>query len=1077
MSLCGTEIKRLWDWFQQVLNAEPDSESVTDEAIEARIAALNEPRFGRLLGIEPRWQSGNVAFYAPEDMVEAGFTEPMAYYHTTDLGVNYTTGLYVAELSCLVKDIRKLRTKEFALLEQYGVEETFEEVQEAFDKIVRGSTLSWKAFGERNGGLKHKSPTVFVLFKLNAVDSISDFTGGDGAIHSYKANWKDQYASLDLGGLLERFVESASESDFENENYWVYRVESRLGRTVNFLKQQKQLFYDVPQDWMVERLSVIASKVLDMNLSRRIVQLEQMFNDLRLDIVQPSKDDQRVCGPPSDEVLLDYLIPVLRSEVLTVTSREELSWLRGLISGTVDSEGMLGDMARIRQRLRDVLGQEDANAEKTDDSYMVFVEWIVENKANIQTLLDTEPPVIEKPQLNGPILLTWNPNKWNGWDYPSFVQRTFNGEQLSDQWTVGKRNISIGTPVILVIQNSSNGVGGVLGLGVTTGDVFDDEHGRLSVPLLWTHLLPIEQHITYTELKVLAPDTYFMTQRSGYVSIKSEQEYNAVVEEFMARFEQVQQKSHGSTILLKPIKSQINAMYRLPDEHFLQEMINCHVDGITVEELIKSIRLRGSYSQAYLETVPGQLNKGFHFFGLDGDVLVENDVSQAYASGDSDPLMVTAFQNFYLFAEVLEWISRHPNQKISTIIEEVNAHYPSWNSPMQATMRVWWLRFFELVSPSVEVNLKGKKLSITNKGLEVLKRIDFTDRELIGSRPKIKKVVEKFTESKFQDILKKIRENSKDQKIVVDKDELKDIHNGFHANSQKRFIILSGLSGTGKTKMLQEYARAYCELQDLEYDAHVFPVAVTPAFRDHTQLLGYLNPLTEPPRYIEGEITTLLREAAETPHLPYFLILDEMNLARVEFYLAPILSAMESDEGVVFHNSDDVDFPQGIKQWPSNIFMAGTVNMDETTHVFSDKVLDRAFTMEFWDIDLATYFEQNPTDAFVQDTIIKVYNALKPAHLHFGYRTVKAIVDYVDRAVETDVNDQKPALDQAIFSKVLPKLKGQKTALLTKILDDMLQVCDVLSRKSGETEKSKTLNKLTQMQARLKDTGLTRFWR
>jgi len=396
---------------------------------------------------------------------------------------------------------------------------------------------------------------------------------------------------------------------------------------------------------------------------------------------------------------------------------------------------------------------------------------------------------------------------------------------------------------------------------------------------------------------------------------------------------------------------------------------------------------------------------------------------------------------------------------------------------MQATMRVWWLRFFELVSPSVEVNLKGKKLSITNKGLEVLKRIDFTDRELIGSRPKIKKVVEKFTESKFQDILKKIRENTKDQKIVVDKDELKDIHNGFHANSQKRFIILSGLSGTGKTKILQEYARAYCELQDLEYEAHVFPVAVTPAFRDHTQLLGYLNPLTEPPRYIEGEITALLREAAETPHLPYFLILDEMNLARVEFYLAPILSAMESDEGVVFHNSDDVDFPQGIKQWPSNIFMAGTVNMDETTHAFSDKVLDRAFTMEFWDIDLATYFEQSPTDAFVQDTITKVYNALKPAHLHFGYRTVKAIVDYVDRAVATDVNDQKRALDQAIFSKVLPKLKGQKTALLTNTLDEMLKVCVELSRKSGEVEKSKTLNKLTQMQARLKDTGLTRFWR
>ena len=71
-----------------------------------------------------------------------------------------------------------------------------------------------------------------------------------------------------------------------------------------------------------------------------------------------------------------------------------------------------------------------------------------------------------------------------------------------DSW---KTQYSEWYSVMLVIQNSSNGVGGVLGLGVTTGDVFDDEHGRLSVPLLWSHLLPIENHITYAELKCWLP--------------------------------------------------------------------------------------------------------------------------------------------------------------------------------------------------------------------------------------------------------------------------------------------------------------------------------------------------------------------------------------------------------------------------------------------------------------------------------------------------------------------------------------------------------------------------------------------
>ena len=127
------------------------------------------------------------------------------------------------------------------------------------------------------------------------------------------------------------------------------------------------------------------------------------------------------------------------------------------------------------------------------------------------------------------------------------------------------------------------------------------------------------------------------------------------------------------------------------------------------------------------------------------------------------------------------------------------------------------------------------------------------------------------------------------------------------------------------------------------------------------------------------------------------------------------------------------------------MFLAGTVNIDETTHAFSDKVLDRAFTLEFWDIDLDEYFTKHPVDTVIRETIENLYNVLRPVHLHFGYRTVKAIVDYVNVAVETDPNDKLEALDQAVFSKVLPKIRGQKTTKLVNALETATKTCEPLS--------------------------------
>ena len=233
---------------------------------------------------------------------------------------------------------------------------------------------------------------------------------------------------------------------------------------------------------------------------------------------------------------------------------------------------------------------------------------------------------------------------------------------------------------------------------------------------------------------------------------------------------------------------------------------------------------------------------------------------------------------------------------------------------------------------------------------------------------------------------------------MLKRQQLALIHAAFH-RSGNRFVLLSGLSGTGKTQLMIRYMKAYLNLLDLDDEDHFKLVAVTPAFRDPTPLLGYYNSLHADKPYVPGELTELLIAADANPDKPYFLIMDEMNLARVEYYFAPLLSAMESGNGIAFHHQPQpVDaVPSKLSGWPKNIFLCGTVNMDETTHAFSDKVLDRAFTFEFWDVDLPGYFARNPAAPAVQTALQDFYDELRLVNLHFGYRTLRAVCDFVGR--------------------------------------------------------------------------------
>ena len=117
-------------------------------------------------------------------------------------------------------------------------------------------------------------------------------------------------------------------------------------------------------------------------------------------------------------------------------------------------------------------------------------------------------------------------------------------------------------------------------------------------------------------------------------------------------------------------------------------------------------------------------------------------------------------------------------------------------------------------------------------------------------------------------------------------------------------------------------------------------------------LLGYPNAL-EANKYVtpENGVLDLINRARIDETKPYFLILDEMNLSHVERYFADFLSTMESGDAIPLHTIDSEEaraggIPKQIKL-PNNLFIIGTVNIDETTYMFSPKVLDRANTIEF----------------------------------------------------------------------------------------------------------------------------------
>lgn len=323
---------------------------------------------------------------------------------------------------------------------------------------------------------------------------------------------------------------------------------------------------------------------------------------------------------------------------------------------------------------------------------------------------------------------------------------------------------------------------------------------------------------------------------------------------------------------------------------------------------------------------------------------------------------------------------------------------------------------------------------------------------------------------------KDIYETIANSQFTFSTDIIRDFHLNLTALDDKHFVILNGISGTGKTQLCRLYANA---VYGLDYEAenpYLMIIPVRPDWMDATALFGYYSSFEK--KYIMTEFLQVLISAQKERDKPHFIVLDEMNLARVEYYLSDYLSAVESRKEILLHNREDVtDIPQKISI-PPNVYLLGTINVDETTHSLSDKVLDRAFVMTLSDVDFDHYWstlDQSVKAVMSNEYVIlcDIHEDLKSFDLHFGYRTMNEMIQKLVRNKELDEEfslGSMPALDRVISEKMLPKLRGDEriTDLLTTLKTKF---------KAHFGEESQSFGHIMRMEKELERYGATQFWR
>ena len=351
------------------------------------------------------------------------------------------------------------------------------------------------------------------------------------------------------------------------------------------------------------------------------------------------------------------------------------------------------------------------------------------------------------------------------------------------------------------------------------------------------------------------------------------------------------------------------------------------------------------------------------------------------------------------------------------------------------------------------------------------------------------------------------------------------IENFYLSLKSKPFVILAGISGTGKTQLVKLFAEAIgATSEDNGGNGRYKLVPVHPDWSDSSDLFGHTNLKGD---FVEGAIIDFVKRASLDLHNPYFLCFDEMNLARVEYYLSDFLSVMETrhryngkivTDEIILDKSAEKRYGQIIL--PENLYVVGTVNMDETTFPFSKKVLDRANTIEFSCINLLPDFERDETKVyfnpqknqflranyltletdveknsreFVLDIcreLQDINTILEEAQLHIGYRVRDEIVFYLLNNKNENLLPQKDALDNEIMQKILPRIQGSSSSvkevlcqLFRKFAGDYTELNQYSVGEQmrefiedNECQYKRSAEKICYMMRRFEEDGFTSYW-
>ena len=320
---------------------------------------------------------------------------------------------------------------------------------------------------------------------------------------------------------------------------------------------------------------------------------------------------------------------------------------------------------------------------------------------------------------------------------------------------------------------------------------------------------------------------------------------------------------------------------------------------------------------------------------------------------------------------------------------------------------------------------------------------------------------------------------AKEEKLYFDIDTIRFFVSGFAAS---HFMILEGLSGTGKSSLPRYFAKFI--------NANLLFVPVQATWRDKTNLIGYFNDFSK--AYSETEFLTSLYHANYNPDMIHMFVLDEMNISRVEYYFADFLSVLEYPEEewkikimqLPYNFIPPAKLDDGVIQIPNNVYFVGTANKDDSTFTITDKVYDRAITIDF----------DNRNDAFnvngdastinlSRSALAKLYQEAKNNKSYQmtdnDYQKFQTISDYIydqfditfGNRILNQISELVPvfvscggtkeeALDFLFSRKVISKIEGRFEEYVKNALRELLNLIHKTYGKDVLKRSEKTIQNL-----------------